>query len=91
MYKDGGKDDSARISHGFRLATGRKPTLAETRELLSLLAKGQRHFKGDTARAVLVAAVDPANPPGGLDLHAVAPWTMVARVILNMDETITRE
>ncbi len=91
MYKEGGHDDRARVVHGFRLATGRKPTDTETRELLSLLAKGQRHFKGDTARAVLVAAADPANPPGGLDLHAVAPWTMVARVILNMDETITRE
>jgi hypothetical protein len=29
--------------------------------------------------------------PEDVDLHKVAPWTMIARVLLNLDETITKE
>ena len=29
--------------------------------------------------------------PEDVDLHKLAPWAMVARVLLNLDETITKE
>jgi hypothetical protein len=29
--------------------------------------------------------------PADVDLHEIAAWTMVARVLLNLDETITRQ
>jgi hypothetical protein len=28
--------------------------------------------------------------PPGIDLHQLAPWAIVARTLLNLDETITR-
>lgn len=37
-----------------------------------------------------MTAMDLNKIPEDVDLHKVAPWTMVARVLLNMDETITR-
>lgn len=91
IWKEGGPDERSRAKYAFRLAVGRRPTNDEVRDLVRLALKERRHFHGDTARAVLVAAPDPANPPPGVDLHRVAPWAMVARVLLNMDETITRE
>ncbi len=91
IWREGGRDDRSRVHHAFRLAVGRRPSATELREVLALLARQRRHFRGNTARAVLVSAPDPKSPPPGLDLHQIAPWTMVARVILNLDETITRE
>jgi hypothetical protein len=44
--------------------------------------------------AVYVASPDLnklPETPEGLDLHKIAPWTMVARVLLNLDETVTKE
>jgi hypothetical protein len=60
-------------------------------QLLTLLHDQQAYFKGRTAAAVYVSAPDLKNLPEGVDLHEVAPWTMVARVLLNLDETITKE
>jgi hypothetical protein len=40
---------------------------------------------------VAVTLQDPAKMPMGVNLHKVAPWTMVARVLLNLDETLTKQ
>jgi hypothetical protein len=32
-----------------------------------------------------------SGTPDGLDANAFAAWTTVSRVLLNLDETITRE
>jgi hypothetical protein len=48
-------------------------------------------LKTSTARAVQVASPDVKNPPQDVNLQKVAAWTMVSRVLLNMDETITKE
>jgi hypothetical protein len=40
---------------------------------------------------VQVASQDVKNPPQDVNLEKVATWTMVSRVLLNMDETITKE
>jgi hypothetical protein len=51
---------------------------------------GKVAVQGD-ASIVYVTAIDINKIPEDVDLHKVAPWTLVARVLLNMDETITRE
>ena len=38
-----------------------------------------------------VSAADLNDLPLDVDLHKVAPWTIVARVLLNLDETIAKE
>jgi mono/diheme cytochrome c family protein len=91
IWKEGGKDDRSRATYAFRLATARPPTARELGVVLDLLRDQRKSLASDTARALQVAATDPAAPPAGLDLHEVAPWTMVARTLLNLDETITKE
>lgn len=91
IYREGGADDRAKMIYAFRLCTGRKPDDFEMQNLLGLLSDQQAYFSGRTAAAVYVSSLDVAKLPEDVDLHKVAPWTMVARVLLNMDETITRE
>ncbi len=91
LWKEGGNDDAAKVRYGFRLCTGRLPDEYEQNRLLQLLQKEQGRFAGNTAAAVYVSSPDLNNLPANLDLHQLASWTMVARVLLNLDETITRQ
>ncbi|HWQ35257.1 MAG TPA: DUF1553 domain-containing protein, partial [Blastocatellia bacterium] len=91
VWKEGGATDRERMIYAFRLCTGRRPDQFELTRLLGLLADQQSYFSGRTAAAVYVSSPDPNRLPEDVDLHKVAPWTMVARVLLNLDETITKE
>ena len=91
LWKEGGATDRAKITYGFRLVTGRQPSAFELQQLTRFLEQQRPGFVGRTASAVYVAAADPAQLPEDVNLEQVAPWAMVARVLLNLDETITRE
>lgn len=91
IWRQGGADDRARIRYGFRLCTGRLPDDYELNRLAALLEKQRGRFAGETAAAVYVAAPDLESLPAGIDLHQLASWTIVARTMLNLDETITRQ
>jgi hypothetical protein len=89
IWNQGGKNDRARINYAFELCTGRKPRPGEVATISSLLRDESDFFETRTARAVQVASPDPKSPPADVNLHKVAAWTMVSRVLLNLDETIT--
>jgi hypothetical protein len=91
VWEHGGKDDRARIRFAFALCTGRQPQPNEMAVLASLLQDENQFFENRTARAVQVATLDIKNPPQDVNLEKVAAWTMVTRVLLNLDETITKE
>jgi hypothetical protein len=91
VMKEGGPDNRSRASFAFRLCTGRPPTDAELKPLLKFWDEQYRHFEENTAAAVQVASQSTTNPPPDVNLHKAATWAMVSRVILNLDETITKE
>ena len=91
IWKNGGADDRSKMNYAFRLCVSREPDQFEMQKLIELLEDQKKYFEGRTSTAVYVAAPDPNRMPEDVDLHKVAPWTMVARVLLNMDETITKE
>ncbi len=75
----------------FQKVLGREPTLPE-RELLSGLYERQlAHFKTQGDRAKELASIGEWPRAKDLDPAAHAAWTMVARALLNLHETITRE
>jgi len=92
LAEEGG-DDASRLDHAFLLCTGRKPSPAERRELLGFLAAQRRQFADGwlNAREVATGAGEtlPSLPPGVTPQDAAA-WTLVARVLLNLDETVTK-
>lgn len=89
--KEGGTNNAARVDYAFRLCTGRKPTAQESARLVGYWDEQQQYFEDRTADAVSVASPDLAQMPKDVNLHKVAAWTMVSRVLLNLDETITKE
>jgi len=89
----GAKSDGERLEHAFRRVLARKPNEAEARELLALYQRQADRLQ-DPVKAWLLAVRDPKQPPAlpeGTTPAQLAAWTAVSRVLLNLDETITRE
>jgi len=92
--REGGASDIERLTFAFRRCVSRLPEPAESAELLKLLAKERERFARPDAKPWEVAADDPAKPPAlskGATSADAAAWTIVSRVLLNLDETITKE
>ncbi|RPH42417.1 MAG: DUF1553 domain-containing protein, partial [Planctomycetota bacterium] len=88
IVREGGAD---RLTWAFRRGLSRKPTPQETRVLADLQAKHQAQFAADRKGAEQLLVVGQATLPKDLDVVEVASWMSVARTILNLHETITRE
>jgi hypothetical protein len=80
---EGGNTEDQRITYAFRRCLSRKPTQAERTELQALLERQTQRFKEGKISA--------AGMTGGEPDPELAGWTAVARVLLNLDETITKE
>ena len=90
MLRDAPGDDRARLAFAFQAATGRRPQPGEVAVLADTLGKLRADFTThpEDAAALLKtgsSAVDPSIPPAEL-----AAMTGVASMILNLDETITK-
>ncbi|REK19306.1 MAG: DUF1553 domain-containing protein [Planctomycetota bacterium] len=76
--------DRARMRRAFRRALAREPSPSELSSLLTYLETERAQFAAAPEAAAEVA-------PAASDTQETAAWTMVARVLLNLDEFITRE
>jgi hypothetical protein len=88
---EGGKDDKRRVVYAFRLATGRTPSGKEVGVLRGLLDGRLKSFRRDPQAARKLLAVGESPRDRRLEPAAHAAWTTVASVILNLDETITKQ
>ena len=87
------RGDGARVEAVFRRILSRKPESAERRELLSALRGFRSHFSRDH-RSAQALAFDGSAIPSRPDVATepeLAAWTALVRVVLNLDEAITRE
>ncbi len=92
--KEGGLTDAARATFAFRRVLARKPTAAELTELLTLKTRQLGRFSTGELNPWNLATNDPDKAfalPKGVRMDELAAWTAVARVLLNLDETITKE
>jgi len=91
---EGGANDAERVEFAFRRCTSRTPDKKESAALLALLTNQIERFSAADAKPWELAANDLANPPAlpaGTTAAQLAAWTAVSRVLLNLDETITKE
>jgi hypothetical protein len=88
---EGGKDQNRRLDYAFRLATARKPAGNEIGVLRSLLKDQLKSFRRDSQAAIALVGVGESARETRLDAAELAAWTTVASVILNLDETITKQ
>jgi mono/diheme cytochrome c family protein len=92
--ENGGNTDDQRIAYAFRRVLSRDPNDAERKELLALLDKERHRFADGYLNPNELAAGQPAPPPNlpkNVTPTQWASYTVVSRVLLNLDETITKE
>ena len=83
-----------RLSYAFRRCLSRRPSEAESTELLGLLARQQERYAAGELNAWEMLGANPAfqgHLPGAATPAEAAAWTAVSRVLLNLDETVTKE
>ena len=85
MMAEGGGKLESEISHGFRLCTARQPDPKELEKLLAFFHQQEKSFSTDLAAAAKVAGEKAGS------LSSRAAMTMLANVLLNLDETLTKE
>jgi hypothetical protein len=92
--RQGGQTDEQRLAYAFRRVLSRAPTIAERAELLGFYRQQKARFTSGELNPWNLAVNDPEKPnplPRGVTMDEVAAWTAVSRVLLNLDEAITKE
>jgi hypothetical protein len=79
-----------RIHFVYRQAVGRTAQPGELKLLENLLVQHLGQYRADRPAAAALLKVGDRAVPMGMDSAELAAWTSVARVVLNLHETITR-
>ncbi len=93
ILEDGGKTDAERITYAFRRTVARQPTPEEIKELTDLMERQKLRIADGWINPLEVATGKNEKPklPEGTTPTQLAAYTTVSRVLLNLDETITKE
>jgi hypothetical protein len=91
MMTEGGGSPEERVSFGYRLVLARAPDAPRRQALMKALDGFAAGFRADAgaAREFLKQGESAVRP--GLDERELAAYASVASLILNLDETITKE
>jgi hypothetical protein len=87
MIEDGGDDLKARLIYGFRACMSRTPKDNEIERLAAFYRRQLDYFAANQTEAGKIAR-DQSTKAAPTDFAA---WTMAANVLLNLDETLTKE
>ncbi|MBI4607173.1 MAG: DUF1553 domain-containing protein [Planctomycetes bacterium] len=93
ILRESGSADPDRAAYGFRLCTGRRPRAEEVAEVLGLLEASRKRIADGWIAPKEIAFEDPGNLPElprDVTPAQAAAWTIAARVLLNLDETVTK-
>jgi hypothetical protein len=90
ILQEGGRTSPQRLELAFRLALSRPPDDREREVLSRLLETSAAHYALNAQAAQQLAGVGQAPLPENIDPLELAAWTAVARVLLNLSESMTR-
>lgn len=90
LMTEAGPTPAERIERAFLLATARRPTPQETEVLRKIFDQQWAVYRQDREAATRLLAVGEAPRNDKLDVAELAAWSTVASVVLNLDETITK-
>jgi hypothetical protein len=79
-----------RITFLFRTVLARNPDEAELQLIAAALEKQRQLFMNDPLAAKKVVRTGESRPRGLAPDPETAAWTMIANLVLNLDETVTR-
>ncbi|MFO0012040.1 MAG: DUF1553 domain-containing protein, partial [Planctomycetota bacterium] len=93
VLREAPAEDAKRLERAYRLATSRLPNDQEQRAMLEFLASQRKRLADGWLNPREIATGDPAKMatlPDGSTPQDAAAWTLAARVILNLDATMTK-
>jgi hypothetical protein len=88
MIDEGGSSVGDRVTYGFRLTVSRRPSQQELDKLVDFYRQQSSEYSKDMDSAYKTVG---AKPKPVADRAELAAWTMVANVLLNTDEAISKE
>ena len=90
MLREGGSGTESRIQFAYRQALCRTPRPEEVKLLASVLERHLHSYTAEQSAADALLHVGEHRAPQAREAAELAAWTSVARVILNLHETISR-
>jgi hypothetical protein len=90
IVREGSGDTGQRIAWAFRQALAREPRADELQTTLALFGKHLAAYANDPQAAEQFVKTGVSPRPENVNVAELAAWTDVARLILNLHETITR-
>jgi len=90
ILASGMNDDNQRIQWAWRQVLGRDADSGEAKLLTDLLTRHRAQFSSDPKAAEALVSVGISERPKDASVTELAAWTSVSRVLLNLNETITR-
>ncbi|MBI3693734.1 MAG: DUF1553 domain-containing protein [Acidobacteria bacterium] len=90
MIREGGADPGERLRHGFRLATSRTPSAKEAAILRDNLQFHLDYFSNPQRAQEFLSHGESSSDPS-LNPRDLAAYAAVAGILLNLDETVTKE
>ncbi len=90
ILTEGGTSTESQIDYAFRTCLNRKPTVVERQRLLEFFAQQRQNFTTDPSSAHRLLSVGSAPRSASFDPQTLAAWMMVANVLFNLDETLTK-
>jgi hypothetical protein len=90
ILSEGSGSPEERLNWAFQAALQRKPREEEVKTLLKVLEKNRAVYQADAPATEAVLKSGEAPVPAPVDKAELAAWMHVARVLLNLHESITR-
>jgi hypothetical protein len=90
LLKRPGAGDDARLTEAFRAATSRHPTAEEAELMRRALEQHRAAYRARPADAQLLITQGASKPDPALDPVELAAWTLIANLVLNLDELVTK-
>jgi hypothetical protein len=88
---EGGATPEERVAFAYRLATSRVPDEETKNALAGAFHHHVERYRSEREEALKLVSVGDFPRNQALEVAALASYTVVASLILNLDETITKE
>ena len=90
IIEESGKKENERIKWAWRVVTSRWPKKEEAQILQTTLNKYYARFKQDQESAKKLIDFGESKPDPNLRTEELAAWTLIANLLLNLDEVVNK-
>ena len=91
MMTEGGSTPEQRLQWAFQVVLARGPVAAEQAVLLARYREVLGYYGEHEKEATRLISVGESTVPKGLESTQLAAYTVLASLLLNLDETVMRE